>query len=98
DDTRLVTGSVDGTARVWDVRMRSPESPVFPMSKGGGTAVFDQSGKRVVMSVARDAVQVCDGITAGPIGPGLRHPGTDPHIRYAWFSPDDSRLLTVGEE
>ena len=43
---------------------------------------------------------LADAFTEKPIGPALRHPGGRElaHIRAAFYSPDDSKILTAGEE
>ncbi len=99
DDTRLLTGSVDGAVRLWDVRMRSPVSPALPRIQRGGAAAFSHSGRHLLFSLEENGVQVCDAETAQPTGPVLRHPNDSPHpagMREAWFSPDDQQILTVG--
>ena len=99
-NSQVLTASQDGTAQLWDIRMRVSPQVSFPHSAGGGSASFNRTGSRVLMSVDRDTVQVCDAFTGKPIGPPLRHQGgrERAHIRAAFYSPDDSKILTAGEE
>src|SRR5262249_5862400 len=98
--SRVLTASQDGTARLWDIRMQVSPPVLFPDSSGGGSASFNRTGSRVLMSVDRDTVQVCDAFNGKPVGPALRHSGgrERAHIRAACYSPDDTRILTAGEE
>jgi WD40 repeat protein/serine/threonine protein kinase len=99
NDTQVLTASLDGTARLWDVRMRQPQPVVLPASTNFGEATFNHAGTKLLISAGTNAVQVCDARTGEPLGPLLRHPGGPhpPHLLEASFSQDDSRILTVEE-
>ena len=98
--SRIVTASQDETARVWDIGMRLPRRLELPISTGGGSLCFSPDGSRILVSIARDTVLVCDARTGRPLSPPLQHPvGTEPaHIRDALFSHDGSKIITVGQE
>lgn len=99
DATRLLTGSIDGTARLWDIQMRKPILPSFPKPAIGGLAFFNHAGNRVVVTVDTDAIQAYDANSMEPVSPILRHDLSERFdIRDAQFSPDDARLLTVSSQ
>jgi WD40 repeat protein len=100
NNTQVLTASQDGTARLWDVRMREPAPVAFPKCEGGAETIFNHAGTRLLISVGVNAVQVCDAHTAQPLSPVLRHPagGQKARIWTASFSHDDSRILTADNE
>jgi predicted Ser/Thr protein kinase len=60
---RLVTASMDGTARVWDTRTRQPVTP--PMVHGSivNHARFSPDGRRIVTSTSEQRVRLWDATT-----------------------------------
>jgi eukaryotic-like serine/threonine-protein kinase len=98
NDTQLVTASMDGTARLWDIRMRTPTSAPLVVATGGSAAAFSRSGDQIILSVEPYSVRVFDTPTGRPLSPLLSHPGEGEagQIRQVAFSPDESRILTIG--
>lgn len=94
DGTRVVSGSSDGTARVWVPA--SGEPPV--VLRGHTNLVFATSinaaGSRVLTASVDGAVRLWDvasGRSIGVIG------GPNARVRAAKFSPDGSMFVTAGD-
>ncbi|MBX3744974.1 MAG: protein kinase [Verrucomicrobiae bacterium] len=96
---RMVTGSQDGMARLWDLRMRAPSQLMLPPTVGRAVeAEFNSAGTCVLVSVRTDALRLCDSHTGESIGPDLELPRhlKEPHIWRASFSPNGDRILAAG--
>jgi WD40 repeat protein/tetratricopeptide (TPR) repeat protein len=95
DGGRVVTGSQDGTARVWQAGTGAPLGP--PLGHDGPvTAVaFSPDGKTVVTGSEDKTARLWDANTGAALGPPLPHGGA---VRAAAFSPDGRRVVTAGTE
>ncbi len=93
DDSRVATGSRDGTARVWDIatghalRSVPHEGPVVDV-------VFDPGGRRLLTLDAENTVRMWD-VATGDALPGLPH-----GIRATAlaFSADGERIVVATED
>jgi WD40 repeat protein len=66
DGTRVVTASVDHTARVWDATTGKPLSPPLEHQGGVWSAVFSPDGTRVITASNDRTARVWD----VPLAPG----------------------------
>ena len=109
DGTRLVTASNDRTARVWDVATRRPVGEAMRHKSYVGMAVFSPDGARIV-TAAGDQIATAIGDEASTTGKGTAHlwdastgmplgeeMQNEADFRSVAFSPDGTRVLTVGE-
>ncbi len=91
DGQRVVTGSFDGTAKVWET---ASGTEVLTL-KGHGAEVrcvaFSPDGRRIVTSSNDGTVRVWDA-ASGEQSLALR--GFDPWVNQVAFSPDSQRIVT----
>ena len=93
DGRRVVTGSRQGTARVWDVATGASVTPLLRHGMGLLRVAFSPDGRRVGTAGGGDyAARVWDVATGESLGPPLRHRGWVYHLA---FSPDGRRLATA---
>src|SRR5262249_30499390 len=90
DGKTVVTGTVDGIARLWEVATGKLLYELRHESEIT-VATFSRDGKRLA-TASNTAAQVWDPATGQPLTPLLRHQG---HVLAVSFSPD-SRLLLTG--
>jgi WD40 repeat protein len=93
DGTRIVTGSDDRTARIWDAMTGRPL--IVLRHRGTVTATaFSPDGARVA-TASKDAVQLWDITTGEPVIGPLTHGGP---VASVAFSPDGARLVTASQD
>jgi eukaryotic-like serine/threonine-protein kinase len=101
DGGRIVTGSIDRTARVWDALGGAPRAP--PMVHRGGTRTvyvggavshceFSPDGRRVLTACQNGAAHVWDAAAGVPALPPMRHGAG---VEYATYSPDGRWIVTA---
>ena len=95
DGGRLLTGSFDGTARIWDATTAAPLTPPMKHAAEVISASFSPDGQRVVTASLDHTARVWDANTAAPVSPPLEH-GDD--VLYAAFSPDGRRVVTTSAD
>jgi WD40 repeat protein len=98
DGRRVVTGSDDGTARVWgDLSSPSPVATVLRRHAGPvRVAVFSPDGRRVITGSDDHTARVWDLSGPSPVGTVLDgHTGP---VYAAAFSPDGRRVVTGSDD
>jgi WD40 repeat protein/serine/threonine protein kinase len=88
---RLVTGSWDYTARVWNARTGSPVTPPLVHRQTIWSVEFSPDGRSVLTASADGTAQVWDAQTGQSINGPLQHAAA---VRVASFSPDGRRVVT----
>jgi WD40 repeat protein len=92
DGTRVLTGSADHTARVWNARNGQPMTGPLLHSDDVGSAQFSPDGQRIVTASHDQTAQVWDAQTGLPLTKPMKH---DQSVRSAQFSPDGQRIVTA---
>jgi len=95
DGTRVVTGSLDGTAQIWDAVTGKPLSPPLQHKDGVESAAFSLDGTRVVTASADKTARVWDAVTGSLLCQPLQH--QDAVVRAA-FSRDGTRIVTASKD
>jgi WD40 repeat protein len=95
DGTRIVTASVDDTARVWDARSGEPIGKPLQHQGPVLAASFSGDGTRIVTASEDNTARVWDARSGEPIGKPLQHQNT---VRAASFSGDGTRIVTASED
>jgi WD40 repeat protein len=92
DGRTLLTGSLDGTARLWDVGTGRQHDPVLPHPGAVHCVGFSPDGRIVATGSADWNARLWDTAT-GKLLPrrALAHPGP---VRFLAFDPTGERLLT----
>ena len=93
DDTRIVTASEDGTARLWNARDGSLIRSL-PHDSSVRRAAFDPSGRLVVTASEDRTARIWDTAT-GERKPDLKHKGI---VYTAYFDPQGRRVVTAAED
>lgn len=93
DDSRLVSASADGTARVWDAKTGNPVLTLKTKHGWVYTAAYshDPAGRYIVTGEFGKSATVWDAHRGMPVR-SLPH---QDRVRSAEFSPDNSRVLTA---
>src|SRR5262249_47901284 len=91
DGQTVLTGSRDGTARLWKTALGQPiDQPLFHQ-EDVWAAVFSPDGQTVLTGSGDKTARLWDAVTGKPLGPPLMHQG---RVSAAVFSPDGTRILT----
>jgi tetratricopeptide (TPR) repeat protein len=93
DGTRIVSGSTDRTAKVWDAATGKPVLELKGNAYGIGSVGFSADGTRIITASYDQTPKVWDATTGTPL---LELKG---HTDMAWcvaFSPDGTRIVTGG--
>ena len=91
DSSRVITGSADGTARIWDATTAEPVSEYLSHENEVDHVAFARGGKLAVTAVFRDPhIFLWDARSGRSIGPPLNNKG--PTMR-ACVDAEGSRLL-----
>ncbi len=89
DGRAILTGSTDGTARLWDASTGEPLGPPLVHGEQVSAIAFSPDGRLVLTGGSE--VRIWDPVTGQPAGPALIH--GDP-IQSLGFSPDGRLLMT----
>jgi hypothetical protein len=92
DSARIVTGSRDQTARVWDATTWQPLTPPFPHNGAVTIAVFSPEGRRVLTASDDNTARVWDATTGQSLTPPMKHAHL---LIHAEFSRDGRLVLTT---
>jgi len=96
DRQKLVTASLDGTARIWDVGADQPLTKPLPHRGEVLHAEFSSDSKRVVTASWWDhAGLLWDADSGLPLSNPLQH---DDWVNYASFSPDGRWVVTASND
>ena len=93
DGTRIVTASVDGTAKIWNTKGECERTLYLP--DRGLYAAFSPDGKRVVTVWDDDAARVWEIADGKPVGQEMNH---ERRINFAAFSPDGTQIVTASDD
>jgi WD40 repeat protein len=91
DGNRIITGSEDRTARIWDARTGSPLLELKGHTNRVTSAAFSPDGARIVTGSWDQTARVWDTRTGSPL---LELKGHTSSVTSATFSPDGSRIAT----
>lgn len=95
DGKRLVTGSTDFTARIWDLFAATPQATLRGHTGPVWSAQFSPDGSRIATSSDDGTARIWDAVTGEELVRMEGHEGT---VWTAAFSPDGRRLLTLGAD
>ena len=92
DGQRVVTASLDNTARLWDAANGKPIGEPMKHEDNVTSAQFSPDGQRVVTASEDKTARLWDAANGKPIGEPMMH--EDP-VDSAQFSPDGQRVVTA---
>lgn len=92
DTQRIVTASVDGTARVWDASDGHALGLPLRHDRALTSAVFSPDGMRIVTASLDGTARVWEAVADPPETPALRHRGT---VMAASFDRTGRRAVTA---
>ncbi|MGP0063316.1 MAG: hypothetical protein ACLQGP_06895 [Isosphaeraceae bacterium] len=95
DGTRIVTGSLDNTAKVWDAQTGSPLLELKGHTLGLKSASFSSDGTRIVTASLDKTVKVWDARTGTAL---IELKGHNDGVLGAAFSPDGTRIVTGSQD
>ena len=92
DGTKILTGSSDYTARLWDAKTGQETGPILRHGFWVWSAAFNGDATRVVTASSDHTARVWDAASGRAITPPLRHGDA---VYRAMFSPD-GRMVATG--
>ena len=95
DGSRVVTASMDGTARLWDATTGAVLATLSGHMGIVFSAVFSPDGTRVVTASSDNTARLWDGKSGAALATLSGH--TD-RVTSAVFSPDGSRIVTASDD
>ncbi|MEM1256243.1 MAG: hypothetical protein AAGI69_27720 [Cyanobacteria bacterium P01_H01_bin.21] len=97
DGQRIISGSEDGTVRLWNTITGEPIGPPLQGHEGTVRSVaISRDGQRIVSGGSDDTVRLWDAATGEPIGSPLQgHEGT---VRSVAISRDGQRIVSGSED
>jgi WD40 repeat protein len=95
DGRRVVTASMDHTARVWDAVTGEAITPPLRHAQLVWKAAFSPDGRRVVTASQDGTARVWDASSGEPVSPALPHRTS---VIDASFSSDGRRVVTGGTD
>jgi WD40 repeat protein len=97
DGKIILTGSEDGTARLWIAATGKPAHPPLMHRSPVGVVVFSPDGKTAITATKDKTAQLWDVATGKPIGPPLPCGAVPPGVGLTvatLFRPDGRAVLT----
>ena len=91
DGTKVLTGSWDNTARLWDVATGKPLGEPLRHEDKVMAVAFSPDGTKVLTGSLDKTARLWDAATGKPLGEPLRHHS---QVQTVTFSPDGTKLLT----
>src|SRR5439155_626487 len=92
DGQRVVTASVDWTARLWDGDTGKPVGEPMKHDEAVNSAQFGPDGQRVVTASDDWTARLWDAATGKPVGEPMKH---EDSVSSVQFSPDGQRVVTA---
>jgi WD40 repeat protein len=97
DGSRIVTGSWDRTAKIWDAATGQVVAKLEGLHQGYiNSARFSPDGARVLTASDDGTARVWDAATGQALEPVIQGPKT--RVREACFSPDGRSILTASND
>jgi WD40 repeat protein/serine/threonine protein kinase len=92
DGKRVVTGSSDGDAKIWEVLPGEPPARLLQSGRGDvRSATFSPDGQRLVTGSMDQTARIWDANTGSLLTDKLGHKGT---VAFADFSPNGREVIT----
>ena len=95
EETRILTWSDDGTARLWDAVDGSPIGQPMKHDKSVDGAVFNKDETRILTWSDDDTARLWDATDGSPIGQPMIH---EQDVNGAVFNKDETRILTRSDD
>jgi WD40 repeat protein len=92
---RIVTGSADKTARLWDVVSGKPIGEPMKHEDAVTSVQFSPDGRRILIVLEDKTARLRDAVSGGSIGEPMMHEDV---VTSAQFSPDGQRVVTASFE
>jgi WD40 repeat protein len=92
DGIRILTGSRDNTARLWDANTGAPIGKPLLHPAGVTQVAFSPDGRRLLTGCSDFAARIWDPETGEVVGAPMRHALW---LTVAAFSPDGERIITA---
>ena len=95
DGKTVLTGSWDGTARLWSVADGTPSARPLEHQGWVNAVAFSPDGKTVLTGSDDKTARLWNVADGSPLGPPLEHQGC---VNAVAFSPDGKTVLTGSED
>jgi eukaryotic-like serine/threonine-protein kinase len=95
DGTRIVTASLDHTARIWDARTGTQLAVLTGHSDHVGCAVYSPDGARIVTVSNDKTARIWDARTGAQLAVLSGH---EDELNSAAYSPDGTRIVTTAAD
>jgi WD40 repeat protein/serine/threonine protein kinase len=95
DGKRIVTASLDFTARIWDADTGAALGEPMRHENSIYSAQFSSDGKRVVTTSRDKTARVWNAVTGEPLSEPMRH---EDRVVFAQFSPDGTSVVTASHD
>jgi eukaryotic-like serine/threonine-protein kinase len=95
DGTRILTGSADKTARIWDARTGAQLLLLAGHTDRIQCAAYSPDGARILTASADKTVKIWDAATGAQLGSLVGHGDA---VNWAAYSPDGTRIVTASED
>jgi len=92
DGRKILTGSHDGTARLWNADTIEPIGTPMQHQNQVREAVFSPDSSMVLTGSLDNTARFWDAATGKPLGQPLQHPA---HVEGVSFSPDGKKFATA---